>query len=151
MVLPPMPTLLSPKSCQHSAVRFAGTGSSSQEWYVYYFPVHRFLCEAASLYRKVSFLCLDGFAQLQCLDHAGKILYSSFKSLQVSKYRVCHQKKKSKSAKVISIKQQTKNFNWGGVHKEHLVYLATCQELYKVCPLILLLSGIRNTFDLSKS
>lgn len=150
----PMSMLLSPKSCQRSAVGFAGTGTSSQEWYVYYFPVHRFLCEAASLYRKVSFLRLDGFAQLQCLDHAGKILYSSFKSFPVSKYSVfCKKKKKSKSVKVISIKQtnKTKNFDWGGAHKKHLVYLATCQKLYKVCPLILLLSGIRNAFDLSKS
>lgn len=62
-------------------------------------------------------------------------------------------KSKSKSVKVISIKQtnKTKNFDWGGAHKKHLVYLATCQKLYKVCPLILLLSGIRNAFDLSKS
>lgn len=105
----PMSMLLSPKSCQRSAVGFAGTGTSSQEWYVYYFPVHRFLCEAASLYRKVSFLRLDGFAQLQCLDHAGKILYSSFKSFQVSKYCVCCKKKKNQNQwRLFPLNKQTK-------------------------------------------
>lgn len=40
------------------------------------------------LYTKVSFMLSDGFAQLRCLEHAGKIK-SRFKSIQVSKYWVC--------------------------------------------------------------
>lgn len=43
----------------------------------------------ARLYRKVSFVLSDGFTQLRCLEHTGKMPCSSLKSLQVPEYWLC--------------------------------------------------------------